>query len=412
MQDFVYYNSGNESPPIFHQWAALALLGAVLGRKASFAFSPYFKIHGNLYVVLVGTAGSGKSTAKSNVKEIFIEEFPDLMISDSIQSREDIIKKMGSDECECTILDPNNPGKFIEYRPFFAIVNEFASFLSVDKQKMVEFLVDIFDENHFSTGFKGDPNTKQKYKNPYFSILACATPNWIMTNLKLDLFEGGLGRRLIIVYAEKKKCIAKPKLPPGAEEAQERVLNHLRKVRSFTGEFTMTQEADDWWVKWYEDPKRKTKDNPIMAQFHETKHVMVLKVAMLLALNELPLNAVIDKEHLEVALAMISELEPEVVRLTGGIGRNELAGISAKMLDTILVNGECIGEKRLKANYFRDLQTPEYVQCLNHLVDTGQVYRMQLIAEGDTTQREYVMTPKYHARLQEKFGSKTNQSSP
>jgi hypothetical protein len=252
LQSYVYYNSGSECPRSFHVWSALSILGAVIGRKVWFDRKIHV-VYPNIYVGLVGDAGSGKSTAKGVVKTIMVQEFPHLMISESIQSREDIAEKMGRTDC-CTTWK-NEKGEIQEYRPYFLIVNELANFLSVDTRKMVDFLVDMYDENYFSTGFKS--TTSQKFKNPYVSMLACVQPTWIMSNLKLDLFSGGLGRRLILVYEEKTGLIAEPFIPPGGEAAIQKVLTHLHRAEKLQGEFKMPDPARKWWKKWYEDPTRK-----------------------------------------------------------------------------------------------------------------------------------------------------------
>jgi hypothetical protein len=395
LQDYLYYYSENEVPESFNRWSALALLAATLGRKV-WLDRGYFIVYPNIYVCLIGTAGSGKSTAKSFAKAIFIKEFPDLLISDSIQSREDIAEKMGSSDCLHTFKDPLT-GIINEYRPFFLIVNELANFLSVDTRKMVDFLVDIYDENYFSTGFKN--SASQRFINPFVTMLGCVPPQWIMDNLKYDLFSLGLGRRLILVHDEKRKLISDPKPPADGKPVFDRVIKHLQEARKLVGQFTFSKEGKAWWDKWYTDATRIRKDDPIIAQFHETKHVQVLKVAMLLALNERPFRLVYEPKHLKVALAMLDELEPKVIRLTSGIGRNELANISVQLLDTLEHFHGAMSEKLLWKTYFRHLRFDEYKEVLKMLEDTEQI--KYAILKEDGIPKTFVVLPEIYKKLRE-----------
>jgi len=392
LKNYLYYGSGHECPESFQLWSALSLIGAVVGRKVWVKHGDYFTIYPNIYVCLVGTAGSGKSTARSTAKTIFVKAFPTHMVSASIQSREDIAQQMASEDCAKYWKDLKGEygdiEKIYEYRPFYIVANELASFLSVDKGKMVEFLVDIYDENYFSTGFKGqrkaNPEAKQWFENPYVSMIACAVPKWFMSNLKLDLFDGGLGRRLFIVYDEKSKLVDDPKMPEGGDKALQAVIDHLLKLgsESFYGEIKRNAAAMAWWKKWYHDPKRFNREDPILMQFHETKAVQLLKVASLLCLSEDPPNMTMDEGHLEAAKVMIDRLEPNVLKLTSGIGRNEIAGVGAEVLDYIGRMGGMVPEVALKKFFHRYLNTPEFKDLLQHYIETEQLYICEVEIDG------------------------------
>lgn len=390
LNDYVFYSSGNECPESFQIWSGLSLLGAVLGRKIWTMHGDYFKIYPQVYVCLVGDAGSGKSTAKGVAKSIFVKSFPDLKFSASIQSREDIIDIMASDECIQTWKDATgnygDKDKIYEYRPYYIIANELASFLSVDKIKMVEFLVDVYDENFFSTGFKGqrlaNPDRKQMFENPCVSMLACAVPKWFMGNLKLDLFEGGLGRRLIIVYDEKGKLVDHPTTPEGGNAALLRAIEHLTEASRVYGRLDRTTEAMSFWKSWYHNPRRRNREDPILMQFHETKPIQVLKVATLLAMSERPFTMRIEAVHLEAAVSMLDTLEPRIVQLTSGIGRNELAGVGAQLIDYLDRMGGAVSLVQVKKFFNRYMNNPEFREVIQHHVDVGDLALMNCEWEG------------------------------
>src|SRR2546421_4508695 len=98
IRDYCYYNSGNECPPSYHIWSCLAAYSTILSRRV-WIDRGYFQVFPNLYVVLVGDAGSGKNTAKHiATKKLIMDQFPDVPISASVTSREDVCKFMGSED--------------------------------------------------------------------------------------------------------------------------------------------------------------------------------------------------------------------------------------------------------------------------------------------------------------------------
>lgn len=361
-------------------WSGLSLLSAVAGRKIWTMHGDMFTIYPNIYVCMVGTPGSGKSTAMEQAEDIFIKHFADYFVSESIQSREDILKKMTNPGCIRTLK--KNASEFYEWAPFYCIVDEMENFLGVDDKKMIATLVGIFSRSSFGTGFKNDANPNQRIKHPYFSMLACTVPEWLMNNLRQSLFSGGLGRRLILVHCTKDKEIPNPMKPVGYDDAMKRVVTHLKIVEQHHGCLVKTPDAIKWWKDWYTNPKRKNIEDPILSQFDETEHIMGLKVATLLALAEKPNALTIETEHLEFAFHLLGKLKIGIARLTSGIGRNELAGVGAQVIDHIQRMGGMVPEIQLKKFFNRYLNMPEFKEVLQHFSETGELTVAKAVING------------------------------
>jgi len=409
LNDFVYFNSGNECPEEFIEWAGLTVIAAVAGRKLWVRHGEYFTIFPNIYVVLVSEAGSGKSTARNAAKKMIRLVDPEYTVSASFQSHQDIIDTM------CNMMphtwkdetgqgDGGEAGKIFEYRPFLVSANELKSLLSTDAKGMVEFLVDIYDENDFSTGFKtykkNNPEKKQSFDNPYLCLLACAVPKWFMGELKMDLFDGGLGRRLLLVYADKTRLIDTPVMPPNSEAALKRMETYLLQLKEAKGELVRTPEAMAFWKEWYNTPGRKNTDDPILKQFHETKHIQMLKLSSLLALSENPLTKTIEKRHLQQALIICNKLEKGVLLLTRGIGRNELAGVGARVLDFITRSGGACTKVTLLKMFQREFRLPEFVEQMNHYIQSEQL----IVKLDATTGKEWYFIPELYQQWLAKNG--------
>jgi len=402
LADFVSYNAGDECPEQFRVWSALSLLGAVLGRKVWYMHGK-FPVHPTIYVALIGTAGSGKSTARGETKRLFIENFPVMLTSASIQSREDIIKKMGSPEALRTWrLTPNDPIE--EYRAFYIIANELGAFVSVDARKMLDFLVDVFDENWYSTGFKSTES--QDFKNPSVSILACGTPDWVMQNMRLDLIKGGIGRRLILVPGEKKDLVAFPSSPTGWETAKSRVVEHLKDAFNLCGEVKATPAARLWWKSWYENWSNHRNDDPILNQFYQTKFYILLKVALLISVDERPFKMQMTDVHMQQAEALLNQNEEPIRQLTSGVGRNELAAISQQLMEHLRLHDGMGQEKKLRIMFARNVREQEWREIVTHLMQTEQIVAQAYGSNGGMPKYFYFL-PERWAEIEREIKDRT-----
>jgi hypothetical protein len=233
-----------------------------------------------------------------------------------------------------------------------------AGFFSVDCAKMIAMLVEMFGGKHFSTGFKKDRKEKlnQVVHNPCMSMLGCVQPDWFMTNMKLDLFQRGLGRRMIIVYRDKEKLNPYPSYPIDSEEGWKRVVAHVMRLHKdeTQGRVILTKEADEWWFKYYMAKDKNRSDDPIIFQFQETRHIILLKLAVILSFCEYDFKYEIRPEHLAIAEQLLISLEPDIRRLTGGIGTNPMASVIQLMLEYIKSNNGMVRERKLYSVFWKD----------------------------------------------------------
>jgi hypothetical protein len=242
---------------------------------------------------------------------------------------------------------------------------------------MVEFLTEVFDGEDFSTGFKKDrqldPTRRQWFSDPHVSLLAGAVPSFFMDTLKMDLFSRGLGRRMIIVNATRTKCIPNPTFPTGAEAALARAIEHLKKAEKFTGAIRLDPDASKWWDNWYKKHRDNRPIDPILSQFWVTEPMQVLKVALDLNMCEFPFKTEMEVQHLQAAEVLLEKLKPEIVRLTSGIGRNELAGVGSQLLDFIERTGGMQTETNVLKYFRRYASSPEFAEICNSYIKTGEL---------------------------------------
>lgn len=390
IQDYLLYNSGNMSPQLYHRWAAHSVLATALGRRV-FIDHSYFKIHTNLFICLVGRQGLRKSTAKDIAKDMFLEVFPDFPVGASVQSREDIVKRMAQEDM--LRVYTNEDGASIEWRPMVFYVNELKNFLSINPAGMIEFLTDIYDVKMFDASTI--KHGLQTIINPCINILACETPRWIMDKLKMNIISGGFSRRMLFVYeTERPARITFPRITEEMAKARERCIAHLNLIKSLAGPFKWesldTVHFFDEWFKSLETP-----DDEILEGYYEAQDILALKLTMLIAAAQPKPELTIKKEYLEIAIAELKNLAKNLPKLTVAAGRNELAIPQQRILEILKNNDGLVPVKRMKMEIDKDLDPGEQKSIFQHLQDTERIYLRKAKLPDGSVQMCYILDATY-----------------
>lgn len=373
---YLLYNAGNECPRNYHLFTGLVVLAATT-QKRTYLNHGYFKIYPNLYVCLVGKQGFRKSTAKDIGRDLLTSTFPDLPIAANVQSREDIIKFMASDECLFSFIDETGTNK--ELRPYVLLINELKNFLSINPGANIEFLTDIYDRDLFnsSTIKRGLENIV----NPCLNILACETPDWIIEKLKCQVISGGFSRRMIFDYETVRGAkISFPRLPDNGKQIWDELKDHLQQVQKLVGPFQWGPGTRNFYDNWYQTMVQPEDD--VMSGYYESKHIQMLKITMLLGLAQMPPLLVITIDLLKQAIALLDSLETNMPKLSVAAGRNELALPIQRIMEMIENQDGIITPLALKTFMNKDLRPQEHFGVLNFLTDTEKLFPVNLPASN------------------------------
>lgn len=355
----------------------------------------YYKVYPNLYVCLVGDQANRKTVAKDIAYDLLRKVAPELPVSGESMSKEAITKHMSQLEQLRTYTDQE--GNIIEYHPFSIFATELKNFLSINITTMLDFLTTIYDRKFY------DVITKNKgtdvIVNPYVVVLACEVPQWIQNRLKDDIISGGICRRFVWVYEIDYQPIAFPCIPPGGLEAWDRVEATLVRLKSVAGEFQFSPKAREFYDHWYYKNFETLPTEPFMRGYRKAKHIQMLKVAILLSLCE-GVDFILEAEHIQAADLLLQGIEPNMLKLSEGVGRNVLAGPAARIVEIILASGGMMFEKKIQMEMFRELQPIEFFQVLEHLKKTEQVFAGEMVVQGVT--KRVVMTKEYYEETKRK----------
>ena len=93
IQDFMELVEGTEVPELFNIWGGFTLVSACVSRRVYFMH--HMPIYPNIYTILVGDAGNGKSMAIMQVRDLLTDlEVP---MSHTIETPEGLMRRMAGD---------------------------------------------------------------------------------------------------------------------------------------------------------------------------------------------------------------------------------------------------------------------------------------------------------------------------
>ena len=373
ISNFLTYAKGCETPELYDLWAALATLSSVVSRRV-WINQGYFTIYPNLYIVLVGAPGGRKTTAMNMTKDM-LRELGTIPFAATSITKEALCRYMAT-QCLRSFLVPGTE-RMKEYTPITMCLTELSHFLGVNSAHMIDFLTTIYDQEYY------DAKTKNKgddiIPGPYLTVLACTTPSNITRYLKEDVISGGFSRRALFAFElDEGDPIAFPSITAEAQTAWNDCVTWAKQLEPVAGEFTWSSRATAWYKNWYEElfHSLKTHTDIMTRGYYKSKHIQLLKVAMLITLSE-TMELVLKEEHLLVGLEILEKLETNLPKVFEGMGRNELAPVAARMLDLLEMAGQPVPEKKLVAEFFRDADTRELYGVISHLVTTGKVVQLE-----------------------------------
>jgi hypothetical protein len=259
---------------------------------------------------------------------------------------------------------------------------------------MIDFLTTIYDERFYNAKTKNKGN--DIIVGPYITMLACTTPDWIRGWMKEDVITGGFSRRALFVYYNgPRQRIPDPVITPEMVAARARCIKWGEKLQSIQGMFTITDEALEFYREWY-----KALDIPqdFTAGYYESKHVQMLKAAMLIALSE-SVDLKLEISHLQLALDQLALIETNMRKVFEGVGRNELNAIASKIIEIVEGSGGSIGEKQLNLLMYREANAEELAKVMQHLRSTDKLVLVEESIKNSTRKRRILALPEVAAKL-------------
>jgi hypothetical protein len=337
LSSYLHYTNDSEVPVSFHRWAAIAGIGAILERSL-FIPHGHSHIYPNQYCMLIGTAGTRKSTAIKLMKSMLIKAGYTTISAERTSKEKFLMDLAGVDDAPMgngdDILDKNLFGDLnaeSEIRPMFIGADEANDFFGIGNLEFLSILGSLWDwsgppySNRIKTG------KSIAIPNPTISILAGNTPTGFSLAFPPDILGQGFFSRLLLVYGEPNgKQITFPKTPDPHETTH--IVTSLQRIKSYhQGELGYTDVAKALLEVIYKSTK------PIgdlrFDSYFNRRFTHLLKLCIIVAASRT--KKVIDEVVVVEANTYLSYIETLMPKALGEFGKSRNSDVTHKILTYI-----------------------------------------------------------------------------
>lgn len=382
LQDYAIVTSGNECPQVFHKWAGLSALSSICSRRV-WTDMNLFPVYANMYILFVGMPGSKKSTGMK-FAESLINKLEDIPVSPDSITKEALTQLMGLEEDSPFRKRVEIDGTLIQYTHVSLFCNEFVTLMEAGNNatNMVTFLTEVWDKPTFKIATKHQG--VDDIPHPYVTLLGCLTTETMSNLASQKIITSGFSRRCMFIYSnDYADPIPFPKITPEQIAAKNRLFARAREIQKIKGVYKLDESAQAWWDKWYrENHARMTAESDAVFQAYlQTKAQYVIKLAMLVRMSSFD-DLVITADELSIGLAYLDDIEPNMMRVFEGTGRNDKAPVASEIKRTIETSDTPIPVKTILKQFYKKADTDEIKKILDHLHQTGEIWRGQAPLAG------------------------------
>ena len=362
IDEYINYTSEQESPKSFHQWVALGVLGAAIGRNVWIPRVMY-TIFPNLFIVLVAGSAKCRKSVSLGIGEKMIKSLkePPMVFSQKITA-EALIQSLQESEKEGVCYG-------------LILASELSVFMGHDaiRSGIIPILTDLYDSKD-DWEYKTRSRGREKLKHVTISMLAASTKDWIKTSIPVEAIGGGFTSRVIFVFEDSpsKLVLFSDELNnvERNKELKAKLLSDLEWISKIKGEIQFSPEAKKLAYSWYTQEASNIRDEKVDG-YYGRKHDTIFKVSTILCLSERD-ELMVQKEHIQKAMDMLERNEGSLTPTLETVASSIFGGNTEKVLQVIKRFGS-ISHTELLKKCWRYASATEFNEMMNTLLTSGEI---------------------------------------
>ena len=337
---YFQYTADTEVPAFFNRWAAIAGIGAYLGR-GFYLQHGHFNIYPNTYCMLIGSPGTRKSTAIKLMKSLLKKAGYNTIAADRTTKEKFLLDlsgdtgdtldlKSSSSNIDLAAINLFGDSNDTEDREMLIAADEFNDFIGLGNHDFISLLGNLWDysglyQNRIKNG------KSISILNPTVSILGGNTPTGFSLSFPPEILGQGFFSRLLLIYGEPNgRRITFPKLPCPARTAQ--LVEYLQQVKLVCrGEATVSPAAnkllDKIYTQWEDLPDVR------FISYSNRRLQHLLKLCLIVAAARL--STEITSQDVIYANTILTHTEHLMPRALGEFGKARNSDIVHKVMEVL-----------------------------------------------------------------------------
>lgn len=353
IRSYVEYTAKIEAPMSFHAFAALSLLGCVIGRRCWFDMG-FFKIFGCSGVLLIGPTGKVKKSTAIDIAKGMIEETASCPV---------MTDKTTPEALQTSLAESSHQ---------YFCAPELSVFLGRQRYNeglttMLLRLLDCPSEYEVRTLTRG----LQMIAAPTLSILGGSTMSLLNSSTPEEVLSGGfLNRFLVVIESNTSRCFPIPEA--GSELQRKGLLDAVRRVRDREGKVELETKAMESYKQWYVERKRLANLDDKLAEVVERLPSHILRVAMIIHLSSHEDN-LICLECFESAAKLIAYVERRMPSMVQSIHRSIISQDADYVLEILRRLGGATDHSNLLRRVTSRMNARQFKAHIETLQQSGRL---------------------------------------
>lgn len=368
------------SPRIFRLWSALHAIGAAAERRVWTELIGNNQLHPNLFTILVGPPGVGKSQAITPMSSL-------LRKSGAVNIAPNDMTKQGM----LDILGASGKGSIINGRPFdyhflAIIVSEMSNFMSKYDADMAGILTDLFDCPPFNDEKKRTNDKGKLIPFPGISFLLGSATQNLGHTISAEMWGSGFMARVIMVYSG--NAVLPPSMfgvSPQRPELEESIVVNLRKIGELCGPMKWEPEAIAALDHFVHNGADGAPLHARLANYNTRRWLHLTKLAMISALSELRMT--VTGTDFETAFCWLSEAESNMTEIFKDMQTHEDGEVHEEMRSQMYALYSMNGRKPIShatLNYFLSKRVASHtIPRIIEVALAGDYFRRVAGTSGD-----------------------------
>lgn len=384
VSDLLNYTKDYESPTSFWKWSSYATIAAVL-RDNCWIPQGYSKMYGNIYVLNLADSAIQRKGKPVELSEKLVKLVNNTKIIAGRTSIQALLDELGRGETDAKTGKIIKGGSAIFYAP------ELSAGLVSDPQS-VSILTDIYDPKDEYKELLRGRGTKIISKI-VFSMFAASNEALLKAVYDKGAVHGGLlGRTFLVTPAgefRKSNSLLDHIDDP---EQFNKLVSQLKEIANLSGEIKLSKEAkkeyDDWYNSFRDSYKEKGDKSGIVGRLHTG----VLKIAMILAVNEMSME--INQTHIDNSISECLALLPNYNTFVISSGRGILSEAGAILIqELVAAPGHQLSRKKIIRDHWHTFDATLLDSLVANL-EQADLLKTEPMMNGTGVETYYRLTEK------------------
>lgn len=366
---FIASTHPTAAPILWRRWIALTTLGAAL--KQNVFVRTTSNLYPNFYTIMVGHPGVGKTRCMNYARGLVTTADAAILAPTSV-SFASLVDALTRAKVEIV----RQPEGQIKYNSMLVLADELGAFMNKYDSEMMNGLQALYDTTPYSQERRtGD--RKLRIDSPQLSILAGATPSFIVSFMPDGAWGQGFTSRTIMVFSDQRIDI--DDFADHGKPMTEDLAHDLKEISQLYGRFTVHEQYRSAVNDWKSSGEPPVPGHPRLVHYNTRRRVHIYKLSMLASIDRGD-DLTLTEPDFFTALEWLVSAERTMADIFKAGVTNADSQAMSDIIHWIKVtdfNGQGVSEQAIIRYAQPMIPLPSILRVIELLENSGQIYSVR-----------------------------------